>query len=576
VLFRSGREHPQTNAQEGLRLRLWNDLRTSDASRKVSWLCMALAGFVLLIACANLANLQLARMANRVRELAVRVAMGASRFQLIRQLLVENLLLALAGAAIGTLLALWSTRSIGSRIYITGVFGFNLPINGTVLLFTLLASALTGIAVGLLPAWIASRTDVGAALKQGARGSTGDRSRHRLRQALIVLELALALVLLTGAGYFVRGMQRLARADMGWKPDGLVTAVLSLPFTPKYASDAQCQAFFDKLGTKLSELPGAQQTAIAATLPVTGFWRSSSLAIEGRPPAPQGKAPLTYNNSVTPGHFAALGMRVVAGRDFTEADRADSRPVAIINESMARIFWPGQSAIGKRVGDPDPTKPNWVEVIGVVNDVHSTVELYRPPDTAFQLYRPLAQTPSQFVHWINVAVRSSAPTPAVGAALRAAVQQIDSDQPVYGITSARESMERVTQGFTLVGQLLGAFALVGLALSSVGIYGVIANLVAQRTPEIGIRMALGAQARDVLWLVLGQGVRLAAAGVLIGLAGAWGLVRLLDALLPSVPGGDPAGIALVTVLLAAVALVACWLPARRATRVNPIEALRVE
>ncbi len=571
-----GREHPQTNSQEGLRLQPWNDVRTSDASRKVSWLCMALAAFVLLIACANLANLQLARMSNRVRELAVRVAMGASRFQLIRQLLVENLLLAIVGAAVGTLLALWSTRLIGGEVYISGILGLDLPINGTVLLFTLLASALTGVAVGLLPAWLASRTDVSAALKQGARGSTGDRSRHRLRQALIVFELALALVLLSGAGYFVRGMQRLAHADLGWKPDGLVTAILSLPFTPKYTTDAQCQAFFDKLESKLTELPGAQQTAISATLPITGFWRSSSLAIEGRPPPAHGKEPLTYNNSVTPGHFATVGMRIVAGRDFTAADRADSRPVVIINETMARTFWPGESAIGKRIGDPDPTQPNWVEVVGVVNDVHPTIELFRPPDTPFQHYRPLGQTPSQFIHWINLAVRSDAPTATVAAALRTAVQQIDSDQPAYGIVSAREAMEQVTRGFALASQLLGAFALIGLALSSVGIYGVIANLVAQRTPEIGIRMALGAQARDVLWLVLGQGMRLAATGVLIGLACAGGLVRLLNALLPSVPGGDPAGVALVTALLAAVALVACWLPARRATHVDPIIALRTD
>jgi len=425
-----------------------------------------------------------------------------------------------------------------------------------------------------VPAWLASRADVSAALKQGSRGSTGGRGRHRLRQALIVSELALALILLTGAGYFVRGMQRVAHGDMGWRPDGLITATMSLPFNPSYSTDAQCQAFFDKLRIKLSELPGAQETAISATLPITGFWRSSNFAVEGRPAPPRGKEPLAYYNFATPGHFSTLGMRVVRGRDFTDADRSDSRPVAVVDETMARVLWPAENPLGKRIGDVDPAHANWVEIVGVVNDVRPTIELVRPSDTPFQVYRPLAQTPNQFVHWLNLAVRSAAPGPTVAAALRAAVQQIDPDQPVYAIVSARESMEQVTRGFWLASRLIGAFAMIGLALASIGIYGVIANLVAQRTPEIGIRMALGAQSRNVMWLVLGQGIRLAIAGTALGLACAWGLVRLLGAILPGMPGGDAAAVAAVTVLLVTVALLASWLPARRATRIDPIIALR--
>ncbi len=238
------------------------------------------------------------------------------------------------------------------------MFGFDLPVNGTVLLFTLLASALTGIAVGLLPAWIATRTDVNAALKQGARGATGDRSRHRLRQALIVLELALALVLLSGAGYFVRGMQRLAHADMGWKPDGLVTAVLSLPYNCEVRDRRPVPGLLRQAGRpSCPSCPAPSRPPSRPRFPSPDSGEAASLAIEGRPPAPQGKAPLTYYNSVTPGHFATLGMRVVAGRDFTEADRADSLPVAIINESMARLLWPGQSVIGKRSGIPTRPSP---------------------------------------------------------------------------------------------------------------------------------------------------------------------------------------------------------------------------
>jgi putative ABC transport system permease protein len=576
IAARLAHDYPATNEKEGLRLDPWNEIRTGNTSRKVSWLCMALAAFVLLIACANLANLQLARMASRGRELAVRVAIGASRLQIVRQLIVENLLLSLVGALLGTALAVWSTRLIGSQVYISGVKGIDFPIDRSVLAFTLLASVATGIAVGTVPAWIATRTDVSAALKQGSRGATGDRSRHRLRQALIVTELVLALVLLSGAGYFVRGMRRLAHADMGWKPDGIVTATLSLPYNASYATDAQCQAFFDKLATELAGLPGVEQSTIAATLPITGFWRSSDFAVEGRPQPEKGKEPLAYDNSVIPGHFAVVGMHLLAGRDFTDADRSSSRAVAIINETMARTLWPGESALGKRFGSFDAAHRDWVEVVGVVNDVHSTVELFRRPDTPFQVYRPLAQTPSGFVHWLTLGVRSNAPAPTVAAALRRAVQRIDADQPVYGIVSVREAMAQVTRSLDLTGQLLGAFALLGLALASVGIYGVIANLVAQRRPEIGIRMALGAQAWDVLWLVLAQGLRLALLGTAIGFACAWGLVRLLDAMIPGIPGGDPTGIALVTVILAAVAILACWLPARRATRVNPIEALRSE
>jgi predicted permease len=428
----------------------------------------------------------------------------------------------------------------------------------------------------MVPAWIASRTDVSAALKKGSRGAAGDRSRHLFRKALIVSELALALILLSGAGYFVRGMQRIADADMGWRPDGLITASMSLPFNANYQTDDQCRAFFDRLGSKLAQLPGATDVAISATLPVPGFWRSDTFLVEGRPAPARGKEPLAYYNSVTPGHFSTLGIRVLQGRDFSSADRADTQPVVIINESMARNLWPKENPIGKRIGSADPAHPGWMAVVGVVNDVHTAADLVRSPDSRFQAYRPINQTPSQFVHWLGLAIRSSAPERDVATALRAAVQQIDPDQPVYEVATARDSLEQFTRGFSLTSEMLGAFALIGLVLSAVGIYGVIANLVAQRTSEIGIRMALGAQARDVLWLVLAQGVRMAIFGTAVGVACAWGLIRLLDAILPAIPGGDPVAVALIALLLAAVALFACWLPARRATRIDPIIALRSE
>jgi ABC-type antimicrobial peptide transport system permease subunit len=241
---------------------------------------------------------------------------------------------------------------------------------------------------------------------------------------------------------------------------------------------------------------------------------------------------------------------------------------------MARILWPGENPIGKRIREVDQDHENWIDVIGVVNDVSATLEVFRPADTPFQLYRPLRQAPGSFVHWMTLAIRSDAPAPTVAAALRAAVQEIDPDQPVYDIMTAREAMAHITSGLTLVSQILEVFALIGLVLAAVGIYGVIANLVAQRTAEIGIRMALGAQAPDVLWMVLGQGMRLAAVGTAVGLGASWALARVIIAALPSIHGTDPVATALVALILVGVAVVACWIPARRATLVNPVVALR--
>jgi putative ABC transport system permease protein len=576
IANRLAHDFPQTDAGNGLSLVSWNDARTSSVSRRISWLCMGLAGFVLLIACANLANLQLARMTERVREHAVRIALGASRMQLIRQLLIESLLLSVLGGAVGVLIASWGLKLISNSVYIGTVKGIDLPINTDVLIFTLVASALTGIAVGTIPAAMASRADVNTSLKQGSRGSTGDRSRHVLRKALIVAELALSLILMAGAGFFVRGTQRLASAELNWRPDGLIIASLSLPYNANYLTDAQCQAFFDKLSGKLAALPGIQQATLSVYLPIIGFWRTSGIALEGRPTPAHGKEPLVYYNSETPGNLSNLGLSLVRGRDFTAADRADTVPVAIINQAMASAFWPGENPLGKRIADASTKVPRWLEVVGVTGDVHSSLEIVRAPDTPFQVHLPLAQTPSQFAHWFNLAIRSAAPEPVVAAGLRAAVQQIDADQPVYDIGTARESMDQFIRNFGLTGRMLGVFALIGLALSAVGIFGVISNLVAQRTSEIGIRMALGAQARDVLWLVLGQGLRLTALGTSIGLVCGWGLVRVLVATVPMIHGGDPVALAAVALLLAAVATLACWLPARRATKVDPIVALRAE
>ncbi|HEY5228140.1 MAG TPA: ABC transporter permease, partial [Opitutaceae bacterium] len=371
VARRLAKQYPDTNAQNGLRLVLWNIAVVDAPSRSLSWLCMSLAGFVLLIACANLANLQLARMASRLREHAVRIALGATRLQLIRQLLVENLFLSVIGGTLGIILAAWGTKLIGNSILISDVPGYDLPINTRVLAFTLAASLLTGVLVGVVPAWIASKTDVNSALKQGSRGSEGGRSRNRLRQALVVTELALALLLLTGAGYFVRGMQRFTTMDGGWKPDGLIVAAMSIPHTSSYYTDAQCRAFFDKVMVKMHGLPGVTAAAIASTLPITGAWSDSFFQVEGRPVPEKGKEPLSYLDPVTPGHFATVGIRIQGGREFLDSDRPDTLHVAVINETMARTVWRGESAIGKRL----KIDGEWLEVVGIAADIHPTLEV---------------------------------------------------------------------------------------------------------------------------------------------------------------------------------------------------------
>jgi len=279
---------------------------------------------------------------------------------------------------------------------------------------------------------------------------------------------------------------------------------------------------------------------------------------------------------VTPGFFSTLGIRLLRGRDFNDADRPGKQQVAIVNESMAKALWPGEDPIGMRIGEVDAANPDWRTVVGVVSDVRPLVDIYRPSDTPFQTYRPLGQVPAHTAHYLSLSVRSTAPASVVGKALRSAVAGIDPDQPVYALYTAPESIKNFTAGLNLVSQILSAFALLGLALSAVGIYGVIANLVAQRTPEIGIRMALGAQAREIVWMVLRQGMVLALVGTALGLACAVGMERLLNSIPPAIPGGGMAALGVVTLVLVAVALLSCYIPARRATRIDPLSALRSE
>lgn len=558
LAMRQLQDHPD-NAAEGLRLVPLAESNLPPQARRIVWSVMALAGFVLLIACANLANLQFARTAARGREFAIRGALGAPRERLLRQLLTESLLLAFLGGLLGLILAHWSNELLGRQFVFDGETVLSLPLNLGVLKFALAASTVSGLAFGLVPAWLASRANVNDALKQGSRGTTGDRSQHRLQHALIISEVALALVLLTGAGLLVSGLRGFAALDPGWRVEGMTLGYLTLPGS-KYGSGDSQRAFVDRLEERLAALPGVERVAVCWNLPIRQFNVTSSFNIDGRPEPPKGSPQNCFVNGITPGYFSTLGMQLLAGRDFTAADTANRPPVVIINEKMAHAFWPDGSPIGQRIDGR--------EIVGVVSNVRfpaNPAELGTP----FQTYRPFAQSPGSS---LSVAIRGNIPAKT----LRRTVAEVDPDQPVGDPGPARADVGRSLDNWAVGGRLLSIFALLGVSLAALGIYGVISGFVVRRTGEIGVRMALGAQLRDVLWLVVGKGLRLSLVGTAIGLFGAFGITRLLASVLPELPTSNPVVIMLVAALLMAITLVACWLPARRAAKVDPMVALRSE
>lgn len=559
--------YPETNAQTGINFVGFVRSTQDKTVRLLSLFAMGLAGCVLLIACANLANLLFARNVLRHREHAIRAALGASRARLILQSLTESLILALGGGGLGLLLTVWGNQILGTQLRLAGQDGIALALDWRVAGFAFVIAVLAAAGFGLVPALLASRTEVGDALKQGTRGSTSG-AHQRLRHALIVSGVALAVVLLSGAGFFICGLSRFASRDHGWRTTSLLTASLSLPGV-KYENDTAIAAFYDRLQARLMVLPGVEQAALARSLPFHGFSWGQRFVVEGHPLPKPGTEPMRDVNGVTPGYFDAMGIGLVAGRGFAATDL--NGPVrTIISESMAARLWPGGSALGKRIAHP--VDHEWQEVIGVVRDVKFASNL-ESNGGAFQTYRLLAREPDNS---ISIVLRCTAPPGTLTEALRRTVAELDPELPVSGISPAVQVIEQNLSKYALTGWMLLGFALLGLLLAVVGIYGIIAGFVAQRTNEIGIRMALGAQMRDVLHLVLGQGLRLALLGSIIGLAGSWWVARLLQSIVPALPPSEPLIAAGIALLLLATALLASWLPARRAARVDPMVALRAE
>lgn len=538
--------------------------------RVVLYTLLGAVGCVLLIACANIANLLLARATARHREISVRAALGAGRGRLVRQLLTESGLLAFFGGLAGLLLAQWGLAALLALAPATLPRTSNIHLDAAVVAFSVGLSLLTGIIFGAAPAWLAAHTDVNEALKQGARGSTEGGARGRFRSALVILEVAFALVLLGGAGLLTRSFMALTRVDPGFNPENATVLQLALP-EKKYPKPEQQKAFVDSLLQRLTALPGVQAVGVTQVLPLTGDY-SLAFEIEGRP-LPESDWPSTTYYAITPDYFRAMGIRLIRGRLFTAQDDARAPRAAIINETLARQFFPNEDPLGKRINIPHdaPGSPTvWSEIVGIVADVK---QFGVARETTNQSYEPFAQNAYDDV---NVVLRTSGSPSPILSALRPAVYAVDKDQPIGSIRPLEEIMAESISRQRFAMLLLTVFSAVALVIAAVGIYGVMAYSVVQRTGEFGIRMALGAQTRDVLQLVLSQAGKLIGLGLLAGLLATVAVSRAIGSILFRTSAYDPLTLASVTFLLGAIALLACFVPARRATRVNPVEALRTE
>jgi putative ABC transport system permease protein len=558
-----------------LRVKSLNELATGKI-RPALLVLLGAVGFVLLIACANVANLLLARGAVRIKEVAIRSALGAERWTLVRQLLTESVILALVGAVFGLVLAWWGVKSV---VVLAPQLAQNggITIDFTVLLFTLGVAVVTGLLFGLAPALQTSPANLQSTLKEGGRTGAADASGRIIRRALVVGEVALALTLLIGAGLLIKSVARLQRVQPGFNPDNLLTFNVALPRV-KYASDTAKIQFFDQAFARIAEVPGVVAAGGTSVMPFGGSWSTGSFGIEGYTPAQNQPRPWGDIRVVSPDFFRTMGIQLKQGRLLTQQDDARSQLVAVIDEEFVKKYFRNQNALGRRFyfGPPpsDSVKPNYITIVGVVNHTaHEGLDA----DPRLQLYLSYRQ-PQRFgaLPFMQIAVRTQGEPLKMTRAVRAAVQSVDKDMPISNVKSMDELIGSSVGQRRLSMILLGTFSGIALLLASIGIYGVMSYSVAQRGREIGIRMALGAARGRVLALVVGQGMALAGLGVAIGLAGAFALTRLLGNQLYSVTPTDPGTFTAVAALLSAIALAATVPPALRATRVDPVVALREE
>ena len=567
IAARLAQQFPDSNAGWGVKLAPMLEYAVADV-RPMLYALLGAVGFLLLIGCANVANLLLARATSRAREISIRVALGAGRARIVRQLLTESVLLGLGGALLGLLVADWSMSALLALAPDSLPRAQELGLDGRALGFAMILALATGVGFGLAPALQAARTDVHDALKESARGSSESRLRRRLRGALVAGEIAIALVLLVGAGLLIRSFTRLQDVDPGFQARDAWTVGLSLP-DAKYPDDAAQARFVDEATRRVAAIPGVGVTGASNVVPFTGNDYILGFDIQGHPPAKPGEEISTNYYAITPDYFRAMGVPLIRGRFFDDRDRAGANRVAIINESMAKRFFGGADPIGQHINVTNGPE-TWREIVGVVGDVkHYALDQATP----LQTYEPIAQKPSNVFTFV---VRTSGPVAGLPASIRTAIHAVDPDQPVARVAPLTQLLADSIARRRFAMLLFVVFSGVALVLASVGIYGVMSYAATRRRGEIGIRMALGAQRADVLRLILGQGSRLIAAGLVAGLAGALLLTRFLGSMLFDVGRHDPLTFAAIAALLAAVALLACLVPAFRATRVDPLIALRSE
>ena len=564
--------YPETHGSEiGIYAAELKDYVVDPNAQRAMWVLFGAVVFVLLIACGNVAHLLLARAAEREKEIAVRTALGASRFNIVQQLLTESLLLSAGGAAAGWFLARWLVAAISKFIPNSWQRMGEVQLDAGVFGFTLVLAVLTGLLFGLAPAIGATKIDLNDTLKSGARSVSTSATRQRLRSTLAVLEVALALVLLVGSGLLLKSFANLRNVELGFNPDHLLTMSLRLS-NSRYAEPQQRVNFFQQTLANVSQLPGVKSAAICFSLLMTGDGATDPVLIEGRPPVPKGEEPVLRGGSISDDYFRTMGINIRRGRAFTEQEVWKESHVIIVNEAFAQRFFPDEDPIGKRikvgVGDPP-----WSTIVGVVaNHIQPGVD----NRVWEEMFYPYVNTADPPLWGMNLVVKTEGDPGALTPTVVAELRKLDRLLPIAKIRTMRELTADALHANRFIAGLLGSFALLALLLAVIGIYSVMSYSVTQRTQELGIRLALGATARNVLRLVLGQGVKLAVVGVSVGLIASLALTRLMKTLLFGVSATDPMTFLLIALLLTAVALIACYLRARRATKVDPMIALRYE